>query len=407
MMELFKQYQTETNEDGSVNVKDVEIFRLGKHKGFAYDKEWMDKAVANHTSQKADGFLPSVIIGHNQYDGNEKPSRGFLDNLRLSDDEQTVVADLTKIPEDVFGDMKKRAWPHRSVEVDASGARFTALALLGGTQPYHKLPVMEFGSDENSTVINFEMNANKLAASDTDKNLSGMRGVLWRFWDYIDGILDKSVQTDPEDEKEIRNLLVKGSDLPGKIIDEFHEAKGETNMSDEKQFTEEDLTQARSTAFAEEFQSKFGMTYDEYEQKQAAEASEAHDARVKAFADVLKGRKIAPAIIDEIIVPILNHENGQVQFAEDSQHDIQAALEHLFNKLFEADATGSLIVDFGEKAEGNSGDSLENQFGVDDDSKLHEEALRLAEERSGQSSGVKFSEEYQKAVFEIIQRGEK
>lgn len=148
----FKQYQYDTNSDGSVNIRNVEIFIPGRHKGYDYNEEWWQKTINNFQSQKGGGYLPSVIIGHN--DGKEeKPAKGFLDNLSM--DFGFIKADIVKVPVNIFNDIKDRAYPHRSVEVNPDNNKLNALALLGGTTPHFKLPIMEFGTDEDSVIIDF------------------------------------------------------------------------------------------------------------------------------------------------------------------------------------------------------------------------------------------------------------
>ena len=190
-----EQYKTTLDKASNKHtIHTLPIFKLGRHKGFHYTKDWAGKAINNHAGLAKDGFFPSVIIGHN--DGkSEKPSKGLLKNFKLNGD--TIYVDIAGISPKTFETLKDGDYPHRSVEVNPKGNRFTALALLGGTTPYHKLPVMEiFGENDQTEVIEFaqidiagevEIKKQWRMLSDTIEAVrSALSGLLW----------DKNLSTD-------------------------------------------------------------------------------------------------------------------------------------------------------------------------------------------------------------------
>ncbi len=86
---------------------------------------------------------PPVKIGHidARFDG--EPSYGYVDNLRIVDNGQTLVGDLVGLPP-MLADLIPVAYADRSIEgvqdfVDASGRAYsfalTGVALLGAAQP--------------------------------------------------------------------------------------------------------------------------------------------------------------------------------------------------------------------------------------------------------------------------------
>lgn len=407
MSKQFKQYTTDANEDGSINIRAVPVFELGKHKGFDYNQEWAEKALANFETQKTDDYFPPVIIGHNNGD-EEKPAKGFMDNLALDGD--IVITDITKVPEATFGKLQDREYPNRSLEVNPEKATITALALLGGTTPHFKLPIMEFGADPDGVVIDFAEEIDLKAAIDIEKKLDDVRDIWWKAMDFIHNTMSNTDKTEEEKKSEVKSLLEQGVEILGEAAKNFKINKqGEQIMAENKKvFTEEELNNAKNAGFDEKFQKKFGKTYDEYMKDSEAEVSKAKDARIKAFADKLKTRNIAPAIIDDMIVPFMevvpSDKKTTVKFKEgDKETEVVAldALEQIFEKLFELDEKGSLVVDFSEKAKTKGGKTVEEQFGEEDEAKIHEKAVEIAEEKSGQFEGEKFNEEYNKAVFEL------
>lgn len=86
---------------------------------------------------------PVIKLGHDSPLGDAAPALGYVDNLRLSADGNTLLGDLTDVPA-LLGDVLQHHYPDRSVEgltdyTAPDGTTWplvlTALALLGATAP--------------------------------------------------------------------------------------------------------------------------------------------------------------------------------------------------------------------------------------------------------------------------------
>lgn len=129
-----------------VTVRDRELMKVGNWKvrsghDFKVTPKLIRAAVAAHES----GVLrkPTIRIGHGDERFSGDPAMGFVDNLRISDDEQTLYGDLLGVPQG-FADIMPSAYPSLSIEgmydyTAADGTKhdfvLTGLALLGATAP--------------------------------------------------------------------------------------------------------------------------------------------------------------------------------------------------------------------------------------------------------------------------------
>jgi len=142
-------YNFKKNPDGSYTVFGVPIFQLGTHRGFSYDNNWSQKLINNHSALEKQDWLPPIIIGHNDFrDIGEKPANGFLKNIRVENG--LVVADFQMNTQQDFDLLKELKFPYRSIEVYNEDAKISAVALLGGTEPYFKFPMLIVGKDEGN-----------------------------------------------------------------------------------------------------------------------------------------------------------------------------------------------------------------------------------------------------------------
>lgn len=145
--------------DGKYTVQKVDVFRLGECKGFNFDNSWAERMVEHMKSLKEEGYLPPVIFGHNPRDDwfpfPEMPANGFMDNFSVEfgtvPGSGVIYCDLVDINEADLPVIKDMKFPYRSVEVHPEEQYFCALALLGGTEPYHKLPRLQV----NDKVVGF------------------------------------------------------------------------------------------------------------------------------------------------------------------------------------------------------------------------------------------------------------
>lgn len=123
----------------------VELLKAGRWDGvggtFTITADDIEHAVEAHRA----GAMrkPVIKIGHSdpRFDGS--PALGYVDNLRLTDDGETLLGDLVNVPAAV-AKLLPRAYPDRSIEglydyqaPDGAVWPFviTALALLGASAP--------------------------------------------------------------------------------------------------------------------------------------------------------------------------------------------------------------------------------------------------------------------------------
>lgn len=390
-MKKFQQFTYSENEDGSINILKVPIFKLGKHKGTDFNDELIDELIANHKQLKEDdGFLPSVIIGHND-DSGEKEAEGFLDNLLKENG--IVYSDIVKVPADTFEEsLKKRKYPHRSVEYNPSKNIFSALALLGGTAPHHKLPILEFANDDAHLRIDFAEGDLQSAIEKEDK-LRRLRDIWYKMMDFIERIAMDGDLAEADKNDEIKSLITEGASLLNTEAEKFKE-------DTMKQFSDEDKKKFLDEQAAQ-FKAQHGVTPEEaiaamkkLEDEQAKAAMKERDRRIDLFAENLKkpdGKRIAPALVDGFIVPFMRAlptDAPVIQFKEgDAEKDVPALdfFENLIAKTVELAESGKLQVPFEELAEHGGGKGIDTEFDRMDnvspeDLKIHKQALAFMDE---------------------------
>lgn len=415
----FKEFKTEKNEDGSYNVLSVPIFELGSHKGEKYDDDWFQKTKELHEKQEKADYMPGVIIGHN--DGKEeKPVIGFLKNLQLKG--KTVLADIVKIAETAFNDIKDRKYPHRSVEIWKGKPGITALALLGGTPPYFKLPILEvafqeqFHQDGEHDILNFELVGQELQWDTTileqaksEEKLSFLRRIWGIVSDRMWQILHSGKDVKDIQEK-VGEVLNEGTEAINKEMGKSKVIKNEEEPMDPKvNFTEEQLEQAKKdaareaeTKFREDFKTKHGNYPEDLVQQQKDNAIKARKDGIKAFCEKLKttvrdGRVLAPAVVDDIIQPFLN--GGDTIKFQDKDRSGDEAAQYVIDKIIEFAAEDKLFVEMQETVQHGDNTEIKTQF--DDDPSvapenliLHKKAMKYMEDHPGTS--------YEIAVMKVI-----
>lgn len=139
-----------------VTKKGVEIVKVGTHQSGAGEFSITSQHLKDMVAASEGGTLPPAVVklGHingavdNPEWGDGAPSYGQITNLRLSEDETTLLGDWVNAPRDL-ADKQASAYPNRSMEAtfnmelkDESGevaetypAVLTGLALLGATPP--------------------------------------------------------------------------------------------------------------------------------------------------------------------------------------------------------------------------------------------------------------------------------
>lgn len=390
-MKKFQQFETSVNEDGSVNILKVPIFKMGKHKGTDFDDALVDEIIDNHQTLKSDDdYLPSVIIGHND-DSGEKEAEGFLDNLLK--EEGIVYADIVKVPEETFSEaLKKRKYPHRSVEYNPTKKVFSALALLGGTAPHHKLPIMEFANDDQHLRIDFA-EVDLESAIVQDEKLRKIRDLWWKMMEFIDKVLYDNDKDEPTKEKEIKSLLDQGTGLLGEAAKNYREVNPMSTK-----FSEEDKQKFLEEQNAQ-FKEKFGISPEEavtqnkkFKEDQEKAISAARAETIKSFAEKLKnpnGHRLVASLVDEMIVPFMESLPADAQplkFKEDEKETELSQVDffqNLVEKMVSFAAEGKLQVEFNEQTKHGKPekvtlfDSLPNMS--QDDLAIHKKAVSFQE----------------------------
>jgi hypothetical protein len=141
-------YVWERGADGKYRIMGVPIFQACTAFGETFDEGWIDRAIRKFEELKAKRWFPKVIIGHTA-PGVERPVEGYLDNMKRIGN--VLFADMAGLAEDLFLAIKDGKWPDRSIEGFYGKAQVNALALLGGSSPYHKLDqIRGFGEGAES-----------------------------------------------------------------------------------------------------------------------------------------------------------------------------------------------------------------------------------------------------------------
>lgn len=130
-------------DDKTYEVRGVEIMRIGKHRDgdMPIDASWIDRAVSTFTRFKqAYDYLPAVIVGHTVKDTDELPAVGFLDRLRKVGD--ALVADIVRVPAEMFHRLKRGEFPYRSLEFYYKTAEILRCALLARAPEIKTAPLV-------------------------------------------------------------------------------------------------------------------------------------------------------------------------------------------------------------------------------------------------------------------------
>jgi len=424
----FKQYEYTENEDGTFDILSVPIFVLGKHRGFKYDEKWYKEVLANHKEDEENDYYPSIILGHNGEDmSDEKPAKGLLKNLQLKG--KNILADLTKITKDMFESIKNREYPHRSVEVNPEAHKITALALLGGHAPYHKMPVLEvFHDDDDHEILNFYLNDDDDLEWDNTVNqeakVQEKRSGLQKIINVITDRLWRIAHSSKED-KEVENKVDEVLDQGRTAVHEHLKVDNNYNKNDneevdvEKKFTEDDLEAARlkaaedasktaETSYREKFKEENGIYPDEMAGKMKLNAEKAYTEGLTSSVQNLREKKYAeklvvPAVFDEMVTPILmGIKKGEVKFAEkDDTMTMEKAVVELIDNIFARASENKLFVDTGENVNHDQGNLTKTRFGDED---VDPESAELDKKVQKYSEENKVS--YVEALEAVKQAGE-
>jgi hypothetical protein len=341
-------FESKKEPDGTYTIFSVPIFELGSHRGKTFDEPWFDKVKATHQELENKGYYPSLIVGHND-DKAEKPVSGFFRNLGLKG--KQIVADLFKILEEDYQKLRERRYPHRSVEIFYNKNRIDALALLGGTTPYHKLPILEVYKEQ----------------------LEG----LSRFGEEKGERIEIQIEED--------------------------------SMSEEaKKFSEEELEAAKLSAeatYKQLFKEQHGYDPEELLAEMQKRDKEAENASIDDFCESLKVEKdktaIAPVVVDSYVKPFLSGlSSGKVMFAE-KEYDTKAAAKELITAILDKARENKLVVKFGETATVETGSPEEKKTIWDDRENVNPESLKI------HKKALKYQDEhkcsYADAILKVLE----
>ena len=336
----FKEYNTDENGDGSVNIRALEIFRLCKREDKEYNESWFKKALKYFEAEKMDEYMPPAFIGHEEIPGKETEAIGFLDNLKLIG--ETVYADILKVPAEIFKKLKERSFPNRSVELHPKTGQIMGLAFLGKTRPYHKLPLMEF-RDEEIDVEHIDFEGDDLFADVADgAKKDHLKKAMAGLIEAIKSTVEKFKENDEMTPEELTKMK---EDLKTELQADF-DAKFEEKYK---------------TRFKEEFGADPETFKNDQEKLLIEKFKEKKDSIIKK----LKGLKLAPAVVDGFMAPLIEAFSGlesePITFAEKEEGNIFDVMEKFGESLVKRAENGTLLVDFDEHA-GNGTDEGNPNF---------------------------------------------
>ena len=126
-------------------LRGIELLKLGRWDAMTGVFRVTEQDLASVVEAFAAGVVhrPALKLGHVEPIGEGDPAMGVIDNMRLSPDGRTVLADFIGVPAKLAAIMP-HAYPHRSIESmqdfrDQQGRVWplviTAVALLGAVEP--------------------------------------------------------------------------------------------------------------------------------------------------------------------------------------------------------------------------------------------------------------------------------
>ena len=368
------EYNVTENENGSYNILKVPIFATIKRDDREYDEEWLEASVANFNVDKSkNGYLPPVVIGHNEGTGEEKESVGLVDNLLRKG--KQLYADLTQIAKETFEKIKAGAFPSRSAETWHKGKQLTALALLGGSTPAHKFkPIHVFKNAPEEDVLDWH-------SSGIDEE--------WQS-NITDGFID-TVQQDTEKETEMTE-----NKKPTDLFTEEQRVALDAIVSEKVRVAQKDSLEKIEALEQEKKESadKFAQVQkekDEANAKLAAKEKADREISVDTFMAKLRAGTERYGVNEaylkesgiESLARSLAHDEKKDKFTADTETTKLETFQSVIAKAVELAANGTLIVPKGENAPGESSKGLnsDDQFVENESAQIDKEIEKLATER--------------------------
>lgn len=294
----------------------------------------------NMKNRAQSGFYPPVIVGHNGFGSElkEKEAIGFMTNFSVEyagDDPDmpmgTVYCDFSDISEERMQEIRDMKYPYRSVEVWNDRAEFSAVALLGGTEPYFKFPRLEVFAQEAGKDVHHYAIENGELRIENDKR-QDYASTIKQFMAEM-----KMFFTGPKIETNKENEVGKDMDA-----EKFKATYGMTQEEAAK------LAQTATTAQAEVEKLRAD--------KRKAESS--------AFAEKLKNMNVAPAVIEKL--------QEKYEGAENPEQDMAAYMD-----VIGAAKDGNLFVPVNEQGQHSD---KPDPVDPNDSEQLHEVIVKYQEE---------------------------
>src|SRR5690606_12102528 len=117
-------YPAKDNGDGTYDVYDVEIFAEHERFGQKFNKEWLEKAIDKAELRAKEGDeAPLHVHHHGDVPENQTVAAGTFMPTKVVEKQyngkptNVVLANLHRVPRDVFEGMKRGELPYRSVEI--------------------------------------------------------------------------------------------------------------------------------------------------------------------------------------------------------------------------------------------------------------------------------------------------
>lgn len=146
------------------SIKDREIFKVGTWRGnqtVTADAAYLASMVQSFAdlNSQVPGFAVPIKLGHNKRVG--EPAFGYAENVRLSEDGGTVLADFNDVPQEIVDAITEKKYNTVSVElwpqVNFGGKTYTnvlsGVALLGAEWPAVKgLKPLSMFSDQETPI---------------------------------------------------------------------------------------------------------------------------------------------------------------------------------------------------------------------------------------------------------------
>ena len=156
-------YEAKENDDGTWTIYDVPIMGPlppgARQNTFPIDRAWLLKAIEAHRRFMSEGYVAPLHVNHHDH-GRDTQSAGMFVPKRVATIKMggkkvpVILADLLRVPAEVFSQIQKLRLPYRSPEVAKwEDPQIASLALLPDEAPYFKLPLLSVDVGQAETRV--------------------------------------------------------------------------------------------------------------------------------------------------------------------------------------------------------------------------------------------------------------